>query len=298
LNQSTDTPAFKAWFVRSKVVDDNGDPLVVYHGTQATFSVFDYRRIATNGRSEGAGFYFTTNRQVASGYGPAVQAFLSIQNPLAYNAQPFSTGVIERIVRRIAELEAHANGSGIADGFLSNFADVSHVGLASAVKQAGRLLASDQTALDQLSGLVGSGVSPQLVNQATYEVTGHDGVVAEGFSDCGDGANRIYVAFFPEQIKSADANDGSFDRDDTNILSQGSRAELLRAPLRAARQKASDVGTLQLNDDIRRVMDRLLSVQANVQENATNAPSAFSAAPEQQDYGQEDLEPVRQRMTA
>ena len=28
----TDTPEFKKWFGDSKVVDDNGKPLVVYHG--------------------------------------------------------------------------------------------------------------------------------------------------------------------------------------------------------------------------------------------------------------------------
>ena len=34
------TPAFKKWFGDSKVVDANGDPLVVYHGTDQDFSVF------------------------------------------------------------------------------------------------------------------------------------------------------------------------------------------------------------------------------------------------------------------
>lgn len=37
----TDTPEFKRWFGGSKVVDADGKPLVVYHGTNAEFSVFD-----------------------------------------------------------------------------------------------------------------------------------------------------------------------------------------------------------------------------------------------------------------
>lgn len=36
----TDTPAFKRWFGDSQVVDDNGDPLVVYHGSNRTFDEF------------------------------------------------------------------------------------------------------------------------------------------------------------------------------------------------------------------------------------------------------------------
>jgi len=36
----TDTPEFRAWFGDSKVVDENGEPLVVYHGTGADFEAF------------------------------------------------------------------------------------------------------------------------------------------------------------------------------------------------------------------------------------------------------------------
>jgi hypothetical protein len=40
--KQTSTPAFKKWFGKSKVVDENGKPLVVYHGTDAKdFSVFN-----------------------------------------------------------------------------------------------------------------------------------------------------------------------------------------------------------------------------------------------------------------
>lgn len=37
---ATDSAAFKAWFGDSKVVDENGEPLVVYHGTRAEFDAF------------------------------------------------------------------------------------------------------------------------------------------------------------------------------------------------------------------------------------------------------------------
>jgi len=50
-----DNPAFVKWFGDSKVVDDAGKPLVVYHGTRASFSKFDpkiKKKIQTRGGSE------------------------------------------------------------------------------------------------------------------------------------------------------------------------------------------------------------------------------------------------------
>ena len=37
----TESPAFKSWFGESKIVDEHGKPLVVYHGTRHEFSRFD-----------------------------------------------------------------------------------------------------------------------------------------------------------------------------------------------------------------------------------------------------------------
>lgn len=37
---ATDTPEFKAWFGASKIVDSQGRPLVLYHGTGSEFSEF------------------------------------------------------------------------------------------------------------------------------------------------------------------------------------------------------------------------------------------------------------------
>ena len=36
----TSNPAFKEWFGKSQVVDDQGNPAVMYHGTVGTFDVF------------------------------------------------------------------------------------------------------------------------------------------------------------------------------------------------------------------------------------------------------------------
>src|SRR5690606_32846946 len=39
--QGTDNPFFKRWFGRSKIVDPNGEPLPLYHSTDAVFTAFD-----------------------------------------------------------------------------------------------------------------------------------------------------------------------------------------------------------------------------------------------------------------
>jgi hypothetical protein len=209
---------FWRWFGDSKVVDDQGRPLVAYHGSRQEFTVFDYGKIGEQGRSEGAGFYFTNNKNVASGYGSVMSVYLAIQKPMAYDAKPFSKPIIEKLIKRIAEIESNESGMDIADGFMSNFGDVSYNGLASVVREASKLITPENTALDQLSNILGSGANPEHINQAVREITGYDGVIAKGFSNVGDSQNTIYVAFFQNQIKSATDNSGEFSPENTSIL--------------------------------------------------------------------------------
>lgn len=223
--KQTQTPAFKKWFGESKVVDEKGEPLVVYHGTSSSFDVFDIGRL--NSRNEGPGFYFTTSKSVADGYvnrdgsgGRLIEAHLSIKKPLPYDAKPFSSATLRRIVQRIAEMESKENGEDIRDGFLANFADTYSGGIGKAVREAADLIADDESAVDQISGIVGAGVDPRHVLNALTEVTGFDGIVSTGFSNEGSADNTIYVAFRPEQIKSAIGNRGTFDPNDPNILYQ------------------------------------------------------------------------------
>ena len=84
----TGTPAFRAWFGDSKVVDADGKPLRVYHGTDQAFTAFDDDFIGEgNGNTDwGNGFYFTDSKQAADGYaqgeeGRMLEVYLSIKNP-------------------------------------------------------------------------------------------------------------------------------------------------------------------------------------------------------------------------
>jgi len=74
------TPEFKEWFGDSKVVDENGQPLVVYHGTDAEFDTFDMSKGRANMDIKGS--FFSPWELDAKGYGKNVRAFyLSIANP-------------------------------------------------------------------------------------------------------------------------------------------------------------------------------------------------------------------------
>lgn len=90
-----DSPQFRLWFGASKVVDKDGNPLVVYHGTASEFWIFDQGvDEATGHATSPLGFYFTPNKAQAQRYAenasqgrPAdervVDAYLSIRNPYA-----------------------------------------------------------------------------------------------------------------------------------------------------------------------------------------------------------------------
>jgi hypothetical protein len=60
----TQAPAFRRWFGDSKVVDADGKPLVVYHGTGNDFSTF----MPSDGGEYGAGIYLTPDARGASDY--------------------------------------------------------------------------------------------------------------------------------------------------------------------------------------------------------------------------------------
>ena len=74
------TPEFKAWFGDSKIVDEDGKPLIVYHGSDAEFNVFDRTKARANMDIQGN--FFSPWELDAQGYGGNVRAFyLSIKNP-------------------------------------------------------------------------------------------------------------------------------------------------------------------------------------------------------------------------
>jgi diguanylate cyclase (GGDEF)-like protein len=102
----TDSPEFKAWFGDSKVVDNKGKPLVVYHGSPDARGIvspdgkFSTHRERAYGKDDGRTYFFTNSRGAAKTYAvdsrafdyqnaePAtIPAYVSLKNPLEINGR-------------------------------------------------------------------------------------------------------------------------------------------------------------------------------------------------------------------
>ena len=137
-NQKKDnifSSAFKKWFGdwerypwnASKVIDSDGKPLLVYHGTDADeFSVFDTTGKFTGkstGLSEGTGAYFTTNRKAAETFGNRIyEVYLNIRKPYIYQSKDMrkDTKKMDQIVR---DVKAGKKGKGYDGVIFKNVID-------------------------------------------------------------------------------------------------------------------------------------------------------------------------------
>lgn len=166
----------------SKVVDENGEPLVVYHYTDYKFNVFGKEKqvgINTFSNASNAlyastttiGDWFTTNRHQKYLHNP-MELFLNIQNP--YDGYSLST-------------LAHEIGEGISEEDAYEFEE-------------------DR---ENIRPIIDAG--ERFVR--TLQSDGYDGVVIndEEFNGVS------YVTFSPNQIKSATDNTGAFDKKNDDI---------------------------------------------------------------------------------
>jgi len=104
------TPAFKAWFGdweanpanASKVVDENGEPMVMYHQSPYQFEVF---RRGTRGGKSGNGIYFSY-RPLEQFGGERYAVFLNLRNPLTKENAP--EGVLKKMGRMVMGVDAEA----------------------------------------------------------------------------------------------------------------------------------------------------------------------------------------------
>lgn len=203
---NTDTKAFKDWFGDSKVVDDSGKPLVVYHGTTADVASFDPERrgSATGSEDSKRGFFFASNPDVAATYAAGVN--------------PYRETSIGRFLDRIT-----SGGYG-----RTNEALLRALRLPSAISPDGPIMPVYLSVKNPyVHDFAGEEYSDEGFSSAITAAVegGHDGAILkntydEGFIDTeGDGRTDVIVAFSPTQIKSV-YNEGTFDPDDPRIMHQ------------------------------------------------------------------------------
>lgn len=175
---------FYKWFGESKVVDKDGKPIVVYHGTASDFDSFSNEKIGAN-FDDNIGFYFTNNtdHEVVNGnvYEDMTSAGAYAKNSVG------SASIIPSYVslKNPLIIEGDSDGAGI--------------------------LALVETRMKSASGALQAAINK-----------GHDGVIVKDTSTklkSGE-FETVVMAHLPTQIKSAIGNKGTFDPSDTSILNQ------------------------------------------------------------------------------
>ena len=180
--ESVDSEAFREWFRDSEVVDEDGNPVVVFHSTNAEFTAFDKDKIgrvtsrnAANGYLEATaytGFWFNTKDLTGKTYMQrVVPAYLSAQ-------RLYEAGTLD----------------GLANAIFDNYTN-----------QGYEYDTEDPTSEQAAE----AGIE----FRRALESWGYDGIVLYDEEYGG----TSYVVFEPEQIKSATDNVGTYDPENPDI---------------------------------------------------------------------------------
>lgn len=202
------TPAFKEWFGGSKAVDENGEPLVVYHGTKAAPKEFSPRRVGHGStlfgdyEVERHGVFVTPDVAVANdfadqGAGASVMPlYVKIENPIDLFEGYYDGPLFDKV-------EQVAAGMGL-DGYRTARLLGDYWGRDNSWELFDKDAHNDPETWIKLFGLLG------FDGARIYEPQ----VAGEG------AAGETFVAFDPSQIKSSTGNTGQFDSQNHDIRYQ------------------------------------------------------------------------------
>ena len=199
----------------SKVVDENGEPMVVYHGSNNEFTKFDTARIGSStGTSDGRGFYFTTDKDYANSFGKdgnVLSVFLNIDNPLSLKEKTITKRQLFDIIKRIDEKEVAADGE---HWLISNYANYYDVGIDGAIREAAESeYPYSDNDVELVNSLISASGNFKDVVSSVYEVTGKSSEIVPK-----ENGTVHYVVTNPNQIKSATGNNGNFSTTEDDIL--------------------------------------------------------------------------------
>lgn len=206
-DQQIHSDNFKRWFGNSKVVDENGNPLVVYHGSNANFTIFDKSKIDID--NLGAGFYFSSediansyaNRrtQERGGKENTYAVYLKMEKPLDFrnvtHEQAVEANKQEFLSFGFDEAEAQRQAAELVDGFIADtkrFNEKTDFAIA-------------------LPDNKSEGMQRFIKNE------GIDGFIVPGKDKASGKDGVAYVVFEPHQIKSATNNNGDFSSENADI---------------------------------------------------------------------------------
>lgn len=234
ISSVTESQQFKRWFgdweenpaKASKVVNEDGTPKVVYHGSPADFNTFSLKYLGTNGTNEGYGFYFTDDKEIAESYSKGTEAqrhqgadgklfevYLDIKKPLSDTEVTMSRAEFRKF---LMEMNKQVDEDGEPLDFLSNYGDVSWEGLQSVINSAMEVeYDGSDSDVNMIHSIINGCGNMEMVFNVLRKTTGYDGIIVKDATWGGD--QTIYVAFNPNQIKSATDNVGTFDKGNPDI---------------------------------------------------------------------------------
>lgn len=220
----------------SKIVNADGSPKIMYHGSHAQFTVFDRKKSKSSGLY-GTGFYFTDSDTHAGTYGNLYKVYLNVRNPLKAGEKKISKAQVRKFLEAVAENEDYSIENYGTYDIDSILRDV----------MGGKTTADAFRVIQDVSATaIGNMVeAAELFNSVNG--TEFDGIIVPTET----------VVFRPEQIKSATDNIGTFDGSNPDIrYSARKKAE---KDVNAAIQKEN----AQLREDIKQLKE-LLKLQRTV----------------------------------
>lgn len=214
-----------AYFAESKVRNDNGSLLVVYHGSPAVFTEFSHAFMGTHGSAEGQGFYFTDNRTMAEGYqregGQILSGYLDIKKPLSDDSLTLKKAEVTRLLKKLDPT---------GDLIISDYDPSGGMGYPSRAwynralsETVNILMEGNETDSELLAELANVGGGSGDVLNAVRTLFGYDGYIVKGKYDNAD----VYVAFESNQFKNID-NRTPTDNPDVRFSISDDTTELMQ----------------------------------------------------------------------
>lgn len=208
------TPNFINWFGNwesgancSKVVDENNQPLVVYHGTENVFDEFKSEFMGKTGTALGQGFYFTSNQDEAAGFGNIVKAFyLNIRKPLSLDGLTIKPKEVMKLLDEIDRKQCEADPE-FGYGILSDFGDIDYEGRNNVLRTATQMLLNEDNDVELVGGLINASGDYDLVVNVLRNTLGFDGIICK--------ERGVYVVHHSNQVKSI--NNKTFNITSNNV---------------------------------------------------------------------------------
>lgn len=251
------------YFKDSKVRDENGNLLVVYHGSEAVFNEFKHRYINTHGSQEGRGFYFTDSVNMARGYerggGQLLKGYVNISKPLSDTELTLTRKEVASLIKAIDPT---------GDDLIANYDTGGGMGYPSRAwynrafnDTLDAVMNYCDTDSEVLAELRNAGADEEKLLKTVRRTLGYDGyITSEKYENA-----QIFVAFESNQFKNADNTAPTDNPDIRYSKSKSERFTIAReTEMRLAEElvKLYDEGTLSASEAQRKL--KVLGYQTGI----------------------------------